>query len=572
MLPHLDGPHWIEWRRVSATTAGGPGPLPYYLRVGVTGHRTIADVAAVDRALRALLTSIAATLNAASAPLEWTIVSPLARGADQIVAAAVLDRPGARLRVVTPLPLEDYRTDFDRPEDLAAFEALLARAESVHQGSPPVVPDAGTRNRAYLTAGERVVDASEIVICIWDGQPARGAGGTADIVAYALERDRMVLWIKVDDPDRGARRLTSVSPLTAEDVPTQPGVLSPGYAEQLAFVNDPTRTERGDGAHPPNDIRDIRQGAGDAGLPPGYVERILESFAPLYTRADRLALWYQRGYRRATHAVLYLAAAAVTIAVAQVLFFPAAVWLVTFEVMAMGGVFAVWWTSRLAKWHEKWLHDRYLAERIRIAMFLCALGAPATRPHPDPLPFYPGPQQWLDAVPAMLARRAVLALPPAPFDALRRFLVDAWLRHQQRHHAAGADEKKRQAHNRHTLGFALFAMTLLMALLHLLGAGHHGDEHVARIARVDLWITFLALVLPVWAASIHAATAQLELERIAARSARMARMLKWLAHRAERAASVDELRNVAFDAAALMGDETREWWALLSFQGVKLHV
>ncbi|MBA7569052.1 hypothetical protein ES708_10789 [subsurface metagenome] len=43
----------------------------------------------------------------------------------------------------------------------------------------------GTEEDAYLAAGKRVVDLADVMIAVWNGQPAKGKGGTADIVAYA---------------------------------------------------------------------------------------------------------------------------------------------------------------------------------------------------------------------------------------------------------------------------------------------------------------------------------------------------------------------------------------------------
>ena len=79
-------------------------------------------------------------------------------------------------------------------------------------------------------------------------------------------------------------------------------------------------------------------------------------------------------------------------------------------------------------------------------------------------------------------------------------------------------------------------------------------------------------MLPVWTGVVHAATSQLELERVGERSARMASGLSTLMLRARRAATVTELKGVVDDAAALMLSETHEWWVLFSFQDVKLHV
>jgi hypothetical protein len=34
-----------------------------------------------------------------------------------------------------------------------------------------------------------------VLIALWDGQPSRGKGGTAEIVAYARQRGIPVVWI-----------------------------------------------------------------------------------------------------------------------------------------------------------------------------------------------------------------------------------------------------------------------------------------------------------------------------------------------------------------------------------------
>ena len=100
-----------------------------------------------------------------------------------------------------------------------------------------------------------------------------------------------------------------------------------------------------------------------------------------------------------------------------------------------------------------------------------------------------------------------------------------------------------------------------------------GARPVSRpVLEPGLWITFFALVLPVWAGAVHAITSQLELERVAERSARMSSALAGLAQRAGRALTQEELADTAGEASALMLRETHEWWVLLSFQGARLHV
>ena len=112
-------------------------------------------------------------------------ISSLAAGADQLFADVVLDQ-GGELRVI--LPFEHYADEFTDPEARREYEALLSRAREV-----VVLPMQSTKEASYLAAGQRVAADAELLIAVWDGDPARGLGGTADIVQHALAIGRPVL-------------------------------------------------------------------------------------------------------------------------------------------------------------------------------------------------------------------------------------------------------------------------------------------------------------------------------------------------------------------------------------------
>ena len=44
------------------------------------------------------------------------------------------------------------------------------------------------QHKGYIAWGHTGVDRSSVLVAVWDGQPARGLGGTADVVAYARQR------------------------------------------------------------------------------------------------------------------------------------------------------------------------------------------------------------------------------------------------------------------------------------------------------------------------------------------------------------------------------------------------
>ncbi len=143
------------------------------MRIGVTGHQDIPPqaLAHVTRGINRVLDDVKGNLVG---------VSSLAVGADQIFAASVVER-GGRLEVI--LPCKGCEMTFSHSEDLRNFRSLLERAATVETLS---FEDAS--EDAYLAAGHRVVELSQMILAVWDGQPAKGKGGTADIVAYARSR------------------------------------------------------------------------------------------------------------------------------------------------------------------------------------------------------------------------------------------------------------------------------------------------------------------------------------------------------------------------------------------------
>jgi hypothetical protein len=178
---------------VSDESTGEPTPL----RVGVTGHRDLEDAETAARAVDGVLDDLLAA-RGASTPIE--VRSALAEGADRLVVERVLARADSRLVAVLPLDAAEYRRDFLTPTSLAAFDRLLAKAARIDVTGTVHVTDAnggGTREAAYERAGHTIVDCSDVLVALWDGGPARGRGGTAEIIGYARERGRQVVIVPV---------------------------------------------------------------------------------------------------------------------------------------------------------------------------------------------------------------------------------------------------------------------------------------------------------------------------------------------------------------------------------------
>ncbi|MER5611587.1 hypothetical protein [Streptomyces sp. NPDC002215] len=157
-------------------------------RIGVTGHRTIPQEAHahVLAGLRAALCGHEGTLEA---------LSSLAVGADQLFADLALAR-GADLTVV--IPSGDYESCFEDAAELARYRALKDRAVREVRLDYPHSTD-----EAYYAAGAYIADHCDRLLAVWDGRPARGLGGTGDIVTYARSLGRPVTVIWREGVERG---------------------------------------------------------------------------------------------------------------------------------------------------------------------------------------------------------------------------------------------------------------------------------------------------------------------------------------------------------------------------------
>lgn len=145
------------------------------MKVGITGHQQLPDAAL--RLVQEQATELATATHV-------DVICSLAAGADQVTARAFLELGGS-LEVV--LPCLRYEEAFESVDQRQGFERLRARSASVTQ-----LPYPEPSSEAFLAAGLVVVERCELLVAVWDGEPARGIGGTADVVEYARAIGRAV--------------------------------------------------------------------------------------------------------------------------------------------------------------------------------------------------------------------------------------------------------------------------------------------------------------------------------------------------------------------------------------------
>src|SRR5271170_7842649 len=157
--------------------------LPLFHVVGFSGHRQLENADAVARAVRLVLESLQGESRG-----EWVALSSVAKGGDQLFVAQAMDM-GLSWYAILPMPRVEFSRDFDEIE-WKAVERMLEKAEHVR-----VITENGPRNDAYLDCGMETVNGADVLMAVWDGDPVRGKGGTADVVEYAKSIGKPVIII-----------------------------------------------------------------------------------------------------------------------------------------------------------------------------------------------------------------------------------------------------------------------------------------------------------------------------------------------------------------------------------------
>ena len=156
--------------------------MPRARVIGITGHQNIPE--AVAGQIREAMVRTCAPF----AP-DFVGMSCLAAGVDQMFASVVIELGGLLHAVV---PSGDYESSFNDPAALARYRQQLERASQTTTLRQFPAPS----EDAYLAAGRTIVERADLIVAVWDGLPARGTGGTADIVEYAIAQGKPVtnLW------------------------------------------------------------------------------------------------------------------------------------------------------------------------------------------------------------------------------------------------------------------------------------------------------------------------------------------------------------------------------------------
>jgi hypothetical protein len=558
--------------------------IPYRVRIGVTGHRKLDDPVAVQASVKAALDSeieklypeksrhdIERVRRAGTTPISFRVLSPLAEGADRVVARVVLDKPFARLDVVLPLAIEDYLGDFATEESREEFRELLARSRKpvllrtrrIEDDRSDPGEQAELRRESYAKVGQYVVDHCDVLIAIWDGKPSRGHGGTAEIVKYALEQNRPIIrvWGNLFEVLNRNNNGLDASALDAIDQFNQRSI-RPEQRAGLVKSLDRDHFEK------PSSARDI----------PAHVREFVNGLLfPFYVQASIVAKENQNRFYRAGKYIYVLSAAAVGCAALGVLFSSLA-WI------GFGAEFVIltvmWMTLQQARRkhsHQNWIEYRFLAERIRCGIFMAICGV---EPKPiEVLPYMghsPTVNDWTVRVLDEIWDR----LPPLTGCTegecliLNAYIREAWIGDQVKFHNKKKEREGRARERLARAGAIVLPVTIAAAALHLLlvfwrpTTAMPESIHLLH-QRLHEGLAFIALLFPAIAASLAGMEAQREHLRLEKRSANMAPQLEQLSRQMASATDPERFESLLQQVDEIMLRETQDWLMLMRYVEIK---
>jgi hypothetical protein len=370
---------------------------------------------------------------------ELTLVSALADGADTIAAKAAL---GLGYALDAPLPFAEaeYENDFgsdaaDQPTPLQDFRALVEKARSVLQlpGQRRTTVDTKEQgdlkeNRAYEAVGLTVLSQADILLAVWDGKLSRGRGGTAEMVAEAARAGIPIVLIDANAIKPIELRWRGLMPTPApivafDDLPSATlnesiyRVLdelvrppsAPEERKSLAlWFNEISRRVNIRIGYPLLTTVLFARSIRFSDIVPRRASELAEDYvrdaAPVvepnrpqdiawlseaYGWADAIGIHFAQIFRSAFVMNFMFAALAVVAASASIFMTledswwkraPVKIEIVLIICVVLNTIFAYRW-----RWHHRWVEAREVAERLRIALPLWALGLrPAFFPGEEP--------------------------------------------------------------------------------------------------------------------------------------------------------------------------------------------
>lgn len=591
--------------RPALTPRSGPPLAPFVLNVGITGHRSHSlgpgaagalirrltdNLRLIERAGRKVLGDSPDLF--ADAPPLFRLISPLADGADQAAAKAAL-LLGWELQAILPFDRARYRTSLEHDEARGAFDDLIAKASVVLE----LPGDGDGEVGDYVMTGRATVAHSDILIAVWDGEPARGRGGTAEVAAQAIVMgtglvhlppdpalDCRLVWSAFDpdvltvDDSQSVSRPCDAHHLDAllrnimlpPNDPDERTFLRRFYAERVhpfrARIEYPLllsifgvrRIRVGDIAESrcqkqiEEEWARYRSGCAEA----HEIAAPIDVLEPAYCRADRLATHFAQTYRSGHIFSFVLGGLAVCLGLSAFIAPHLKIYFAVTEIVITIAIIANAIIGNRSEWHRRWLDYRQLAERLRPMRSLKMLGIAA--PDPPGTRTNPVPRRWIDWYATAIWR--AMGAPGGTIDRERAkrlavAIADHEVDPQVRYHRRNSELVETLDRRLEFVGTGLFAATLLVA-----GANLIGILTGARfIEDYGDWFNLIEAGFPALGTAVFGIRFQADFGGDALRSLSTAQTLERIDGELRKDNDLSRAADLAEQAARIMLSDLDEW-------------
>ena len=569
----------------TAVDAPDDGPIA----VGITGHRPQRidgyDMDALSRRIDETLEA----LERHSDHARFRLIGSLAEGADTIVAEVALAR-GWQVDAVLPFDRAEYARDFNEPGAADRLYGLIGRAKNVFElgGSRH---EAGGEAAAYERAGRVMLSQCELLVAVWDGDPPLGRGGAAQIVVEAIgqglpiltihpdaARPPVLLWSGLNEHQLGPEAIDTIARGGLADVPFLFGPTGPLRridADVSAEQRRRSRTPRIVGIAYPlllaaTGVRPLRLADFKAPQPATlgapidhdstFKERIEEQLTPAFEQADREASDSAQLFRGAFVSNFALAALAVTLSLlGLVVAYRFKTSLVLAEFIAIASILLITRVGGRVGWHQRWLDQRRLAERLRCLGISAELGDLSLNTIGRDIG---GASFQLRGIARRLELPSV-RVTPAYVAAAHGHLV-ALLSDQISYLQREASRMHHLEHRLHRVGGVLFAATAIICAIVLAGTALHVvlPTHLAEVfEHHPLGVTVVSASLPAIGAAIYGIRMQGDFAGAAERNGALAAQLIGLRRLAQdETPDFDGLRRLVRRTTELLIEDVSQWF------------
>lgn len=465
----------------------------------------------------------------------------------------------------------------EQDESLRDFLQRLAKDPSDHKARQDMDLMIAKRTKSASTV---TVEQADVLLAIWDGTSPSALGGTRDTVAEALAAEVPVVWLDarapsrwhwLDDPGDLAVAREREAPFAHAEVVDD---ICKAARENWSSQDEADLQMRSHGWQPRSRYRfhayrrvealfgktakpfrsikqryeppsEIAEGSGKeiledlSALPNSdstMIKGIAHSLLPRFAKADGISTYLSDAYRGGMVANFLLSAAAIIVGVAYLpLVSPDLKWpFALVEFLILLTIVGITLAGVRGRWHQRWFRTRRIAEYLRHAPIMLAVGC--TRPKGRWPTSRDAP--W----PELNARKVILAIGLPEIRATQEYLrqhlseiVRPFLTSQRDYHRDKSDRLERVHHNLDHVSELLFVIAIISVGTYLLlkaasGLGLVSPDLPNSISKIA---TFLGVALPTLGAAIASIRYFGDFERFAAISDVTSQKLKRLIHRTD---------------------------------------